>query len=89
VYIILSGPWIRKTFPKLFYIVSPGIHSGGAYHPATWSGISDDNFHGRYVGADFSIVDNPWLDQHVPKQRKPSCRIKPSRPPPLTSRHQS
>jgi hypothetical protein len=60
-----SGPWIRKTFPNLFYIASPGFHAGGAYHHATWSGISGDNFHGRFVGADFGIVDNPWLDQHV------------------------
>ncbi|MBN1482882.1 DUF1593 domain-containing protein [candidate division KSB1 bacterium] len=60
-----SGPWLRKTFPGLFYIASPGIHAGGAYHFATWSGISGDNFHGRFVGADFTIVDNPWLDEHV------------------------
>ena len=60
-----SGPWIRKTFPKLFYIASPGFHAGGAYHYATWSAISGDRFHGRFVGADFSIVDNPWLDQHI------------------------
>ncbi|QQS46271.1 MAG: DUF1593 domain-containing protein [Acidobacteriota bacterium] len=60
-----SGPWLRKTFPNLFYIASPGVHAGGAYHHATWSGISGDNFHGRFVGADFSIVDNPWLDRHV------------------------
>ncbi|MBE3109490.1 MAG: DUF1593 domain-containing protein, partial [Acidobacteria bacterium] len=60
-----SGPWIRKTFPRLFYIASPGFHAGGAYHYATWSGISGDKSHGRFVGADFSIVDNPWLDQHV------------------------
>ncbi|MFN8003512.1 MAG: DUF1593 domain-containing protein, partial [Acidobacteriota bacterium] len=37
----------------------------GAYHQATWSGISGDNFHGRFSGADFSIVDNPWLDKHI------------------------
>jgi hypothetical protein len=60
-----SGPWLRKSFPTLFYIASPGIHSGGAYHQATWSGISGDRFHGRFTGADFSIVDNPWLDQHI------------------------
>ena len=60
-----SGPWIRKTFPNLFYIASPGVHAGGAYHFATWSGISGDNFHGRFVGADFAIVDNPWLDEHI------------------------
>lgn len=60
-----SGPWIRKTFPGLFYIVSPGVGSAGAYHHSTWSGISGDRFSGRFVGADFSIVDNPWLDVNV------------------------
>lgn len=60
-----SGPWLRKTFPKLFYIASPGYHAGGAYHYAIWSGISGDKFHGRFTGADFSIVDNPWLDKHI------------------------
>ena len=60
-----SGPWLRKTFPQLFYITSPGIHAGGAYHHATWSAISGDNFHGRFAGADPTIVENPWLDQHV------------------------
>jgi hypothetical protein len=60
-----SGPWIRKTFPGLFYIASPGVHAGGAYHQATWSGISGDKFHGRFTGADFSIVDNPWLEKNI------------------------
>lgn len=60
-----SAPWIRKNFPKLFYIASPGFHFGGAYHFATWSGISGDRFHGRFTGADFTIVDNPWLEEHI------------------------
>lgn len=60
-----SGPWLRKTFANLFYIASPGVHAGGAYHHATWSAISGDNFHGRFAGGDFSIVDNPWLDRHI------------------------
>ncbi len=60
-----SAPWMRKTFPELFYIASPGFHAGGAYHMATWSGISGDRFHGRFPGADFSIVDNPWLAEHI------------------------
>jgi hypothetical protein len=60
-----SGPWIRKNFPSVFYIASPGFHSRGGYHHATWTGISGDNFHGRFVGADFTIVDNPWLDEHI------------------------
>jgi hypothetical protein len=35
--------------------------------------ISGDNFHGRFVGADFNIVDNPWLDEHV-RRKGPSAR---------------
>lgn len=60
-----SGPWIRKEFPDLFYIVSPGFNSGGAYHQATWSGISGDHFHGRFDGGDFSLVTNEWLDRNI------------------------
>ena len=60
-----SGPWLRKTFPDLFYITSPGHGTGGAYHHSTWSGISGDRFSGRFGGADFSLVDNPWLDENI------------------------
>jgi hypothetical protein len=60
-----AGPWLRREFPGLFYIVSPGFHAGGAYHHATWSGISGDRFHGRFAGADFSLVTNEWLDTHI------------------------
>jgi hypothetical protein len=60
-----SGPWIRKEFPDLFYIVSPGFNAGGGYHHATWSGISGDYFHARCDGADFTLVSNEWLDQHI------------------------
>ena len=60
-----SGPWIRKTFPNLFYIASPGFHALGGYHSATWTGISGDKFHGRFAGGNFEIVDNPWLDTHI------------------------
>ena len=60
-----SGPWIRTTFPDLFFIASPGFHQYGGYHHATWTGISGDWFHGRFAGGNFAIVDNPWLDTHV------------------------
>jgi hypothetical protein len=60
-----SGPWIRKTFPDLFYIVSPGLGRWGAYHNSTWTGISGDIFSGRFSGGNFSIVDNPWLDKNI------------------------
>ena len=60
-----SGPWLRREFPDLFYIASPGFNAGGAYHHATWSGISGDYFHGRFVGADFTLVTNEWLDRNI------------------------
>jgi hypothetical protein len=68
-----AGPWIRQNFPNLFYIVSPGYeeNGGGQYHFATWSGISGDKFHGRFVGPDFTLVDNPWLDEHIRNDHGP------------------
>ncbi len=68
-----AGPWIRRKFPNIFYVVSPGYHEngGGQYHYATWSGISGDKFHGRFSGPDFTIVDNPWLDEHIRQDHGP------------------
>lgn len=60
-----SGPWIRKNFPELFYIVTPGINAGGGFHHATWIAIGGDRFHGRFGGADFDLVTNEWLDRNV------------------------
>ena len=60
-----SGPWIRKTFPGLFYIASPGFHRYGGYHYATWSGISGDYFHARCAGGNYSLVENAWMDKHI------------------------
>lgn len=60
-----SGPWMRKSFPDLFYIVSPGFHRYGGYHHATWSGISGDFFHARCDGGDYSLVENSWLDRNI------------------------
>ena len=68
-----SGPWIRKNFPSIFYVVSPGYeeNGGGQYHHATWVGISGDKFHGRFSGPDFTTVDNPWLDKHIRENHGP------------------
>ena len=60
-----SGPWIRQEFPGVFYIVTPGVNAGGGFHHATWIGIGGDKFHGRFGGADFSLVTNEWLDRNV------------------------
>ena len=60
-----TGPWIRAAFPELFYIVTPGVNSGGGFHHATWIAIGGDRFHGRFGGADYSLVTNEWLDVNV------------------------
>ncbi|AEE48811.1 DUF1593 domain-containing protein [Haliscomenobacter hydrossis] len=65
-----TGPWIRKNFPGLHYVVSPGYYERGAYHYATWSGISGDKLN-NFGGADFNIVDNPWLDENIRKNHGP------------------
>lgn len=65
-----TGPWMRKNFPSLFYIISPGYFERGAYRYATWSGISGNKTNG-YGGPDFSIVDNPWLDENIRKNHGP------------------
>jgi hypothetical protein len=60
-----SGPWMRKTFPGLYYIASPGFHRYGGYHYATWSGIGGDYFHARCPGGNYSLVENAWMDKNV------------------------
>ena len=64
-----------RSFPTLFYVASPGFHPGGAYHHATWSGISGDYFHARCPGADFSLVTNEWLDKEHPPKRATRKRV--------------
>jgi hypothetical protein len=57
-----SGPWIRKNFPKLFYIVTPG----GDYAAATWTGIN------TFVpGIDNSTISNKWLTEHIQQGHGP------------------
>lgn len=56
-----SGPWIRREFPGLFYIVNPG----NTFHKSTWIGISGDRFHGRFAGGDYSLVTNEWIDRNI------------------------
>jgi hypothetical protein len=57
-----SGPWIRKTFPSLFYIVTPGYN----YVHATWLGISFP-----FPGARADVVSNEWLAQHIQQGHGP------------------
>lgn len=60
-----AGPWIRKEFPNLFYIVQPSTPTGGEYYYATWTGISGDAYYRNCAGADSSLVTNEWLDRKI------------------------
>ena len=57
-----SGPWIRKNFPSLFYIVSPG----GDYSAATWQGINL-----VVPGIDNSSISNEWLAKNIQEGHGP------------------
>ena len=59
-----AGPWIRREFPGLFYIVKPSSPDAEEYASATWTGISGDVFY-RFPGADTSLVTNEWLDKNI------------------------
>jgi hypothetical protein len=57
-----SGIWIRKNFPELFYIVSPGDNYGSA----TWSAIN------TYVdGINNNEISNSWLAQNIQQGHGP------------------
>ena len=60
-----SGPWMRREFPSLFYIVEPSTQTGGESYYATWTGISGDRYYRNGAGADFSTVTNKWLDANI------------------------
>ena len=60
-----AGPWIRREFPSLFYIVQPSTPTGGEYYYATWTGISGDEYYRNGDGADFTTVTNEWLQKNI------------------------
>jgi len=60
-----AGPWIRREFPGLFYIVQPSTQDADEYYFATWTGISGDLFYRNCGGADTSLVKNEWLDTNI------------------------
>ena len=63
-----SGAWIRKNFPGLFYIVSPG----GNYSAATWTGIN-----AFIPGIDNTTISNKWLAEHIQQGHGPLGAIYP------------
>jgi Cellulose-binding Sde182, nucleoside hydrolase-like domain/Cellulose-binding protein Sde0182, C-terminal domain len=60
-----AGPWMRREFPGLFYIVRPSPPNGEEYYYATWTGISGDAYYRNGPGADGSVVTNEWLDANI------------------------
>jgi hypothetical protein len=61
-----AGPWLRREFPTLHYIATPGDTND--YHVATWTGISGDEFYRNGAGADFTTVAEAWVDEHIRKK---------------------
>lgn len=51
-----SGPWIRQTFPTIFYIVSPGYN----YPYATWLGMA-----AALPGSNPEVVSKQWLATNI------------------------
>ena len=68
-----AGPWMRKTFPDLFYICSPGYHENGgnSYFYATWIGISGERNYHFPSGADKYIIDNEWVHEKLQQDHSP------------------
>jgi hypothetical protein len=60
-----AGPWIRREFPDLFYVVSPSMPNSGEYYFATWTGISGDRYYRNGAGADATTVTNEWLETNI------------------------
>lgn len=57
-----AGIWLRREFPQVFYIVTPGDD----YAKATWNALS------RTIGGiDNTTVSNPWLAQHIQQGHGP------------------
>ena len=60
-----SGPWMRREFPKLFYVVSPGGERSLEYNTATWTGISGDAYYLNGPGYKLDLISNEWLLENV------------------------
>lgn len=56
-----SGTWIRRNFPDLFYIFSPGRYANG-----TWTAI-----HTVVDGIDNGSISNQWLADHIQQGHGP------------------
>ena len=57
-----SGPWIRKNFPSIFFILTPGYN----YSKATWLGIAFP-----LPGSNTEITSNDWLAKNIQQGHGP------------------
>lgn len=60
-----AGPWLRREFPNLHYLVKPSSPDSGEYLYATWTGISGDVYYRNCAGADGSTITNEWLEKNI------------------------
>ena len=72
-----AGKWVREQFPDLFYIVSPSTQDSKEYWRATWTGISGDRFYKNGPMDNFTMVDNPWLEENIIKNHGPLGAVYP------------
>ena len=63
-----SGVWIRKNFPNLFFIVSPG----DSYGTATWSAINS-----VIKGINNDKISNRWLAENIQQNHGPLGAVYP------------
>ncbi len=63
-----SGVWIRKNFPDLFYIVSPGDDYGSA----TWSAINS-----FIKGINNQVISNSWILKNIQQGHGPLGAVYP------------
>jgi hypothetical protein len=57
-----SGPWIRKNFPNIFYVVTPGYN----YVHATWLGMSFP-----MPGSNTEVTSDDWLARNIQQGHGP------------------
>ena len=69
-----AGPWIRREFPDLFYIVAPSTPTGAEYYYATWTGISGDAYYRNGSGARFRN-GHQRVAGHEYSQQRPAGEI--------------
>ncbi len=68
-----AGPWVRRQFPDMFWIVSLTAHRH--YNLSTWGGISGDRMY-YFDGPDFTTVSKEWIRENI--QRGPLGSLYPS-----------